>query len=165
MSLCTEHIVQQASKWKVRCMAMFHNLIFVGCNDSTLRIFAPFQRTKNKKSIEYQCIKQEKLRGKTIMQLEIIEYVDLLIVIIDENVTFYSLYSPRELGNAFMDQGKIHFNVDKLFDVDEYARGTVTVSCSRAWSDGTAKKLFIAFGKRKEISVFQWKGILYTIYM
>lgn len=164
MSLCTVHQVQQNTKWKIRCLAQYHNLIFAGCSDQYLRIFAPYQRTKNKHSIEYQCIKQEKLNGKQIMQLEIIEYVDLLIVIIDENVTFYSLYSPRELGNPFMDQSMIRFNVTKLFDLDEDGRGTVIVTCSKAWSDGLKRKLFIAFGKRREISVFQWKGKCVYIY-
>ena len=93
------------------------------------------------------------------MQFEIIEYFDLLIVVIDENVTFYSLYSPRELGNPFMDQSSIQFNINKLFDVDEEGRGTILVTCSRVWSDGLKKKLFIAFGKRRKISLFQWKGI------
>jgi len=34
----------------------------------------------------------------------------------------------------------------------------VLIKCSRAWSSGLSKKLFIAFGKRREITVYQWKG-------
>ena len=93
------------------------------------------------------------------MQFEIIEYVDLLIVVMDENVTFYSLYCPRELGHPFMDQSHIRFTITELFNLEDQGRGTVLVTCSRAWSNGLKKKLFIAFGKRREISVFQWKGI------
>eukprot|EP01083_Nonionella_stella_P066239 174233_1 len=158
MSLCTVHEVLQNAKWKVRCLAMYYNLIFAGCSDCFLRIFAPYQRTKNQSSIQYQCIKSERLNGKQIQQIEIIEYVDLLIIVMDENVSFYSLYSPRELGNPLMDQSLIRFDINKLFECDEDGRGTVIVTCSKAWSDGLKKKLFIAFGKKREISVFQWKG-------
>eukprot|EP01084_Bolivina_argentea_P259693 438277_1 len=158
MSVCTVHQVQQNTKWKVRCLSMYHNLIFAGCSDQILRIFAPYQRTKNKNSIEYQCIKSEKLSGREIKQLEIIEYVDLLIAIIDDTVVFYSLYTTRELGHAIMDQSTIRFDVKKLFDAEDEGKGTVIVTCSKAWSDGLKKKLFIAFGKRREISVYQWKG-------
>eukprot|EP01084_Bolivina_argentea_P188649 324689_1 len=57
-----------------------------------------------------------------------------------------------------MDQSLIRFDINKLFECDEDGRGTVIVTCSKAWSDGLKKKLFIAFGKKREISVFQWKG-------
>lgn len=138
---------------------MYHNLIFVGCSDQTLRIFAPYQRTKSKNSIEYQCIKQERLSSKqNIVQFEIIEYLDLMVVVIDENVSFYSLYCPRELGNPFMDQSSVRFTINRLFDADDEGKGTVLIKCSRAWSSGLSKKLFIAFGKRREITVYQWKG-------
>ena len=158
MSLCTVNEVQKNTKWKIRCIALYYNLIFVGCSDQSLRIFAPYQRTQNKNSIEYQCIKQEKLNGKQMMQMEIIEYVDLLILLIDEMVIFYSLYSPQQLDSPFMDQSQIRFNVEKLFDFGEDGKGTVIVTCSKAWSDGLKKKLLIALGKRREISVYQWKG-------
>ena len=162
MSVCSLHQVQQNAKWKVRCLAQYHNLIFVGCSDQYLRIFAPYQRAQQRHQIEYKCIKQEKLNGKQIMQMEIIEYVDLLIVIIDENITFYSLYCPRELGNPFMDQSMIRFTVTKLFDFqDDEVKNAVIVSCSKAWSDGMKKKLFIAFGTRKKVTVYQWKGNKY----
>jgi len=159
MSICSVHQVQQNSKWKVRCLSQYHNLIFVGCSDQYLRIFAPYQRLQQRHLIEYKCIKEEKLNGKQIMQMEIIEYVDLLIIIIDEHITFYSLYCPRELGNPFMDESMIRFNLEKLFDFqDDDVKNTVIVTCSKAWSDGLKKKLFIAFGTRKKVSVWQWKG-------
>lgn len=161
MSVCSQHQVKQNAKWKVRCLAQYHNLIFAGCSDQYLRIFAPYQRAAQRHAIEYHCIKEEKLNGKQIMQMEVIEYVDLLIVIIDENISFYSLYCPRELGNPFMDQStnKIRFTVTKLFDFhDDDVKSTVIVTCSKAWSDGLKKKLFIAFGTRKRVSVWQWKG-------
>ena len=54
MSVCSLHQVKQNAKWKVRCLAQYHNLIFAGCSDQYLRIFAPYQRAAQRHAIEYQ---------------------------------------------------------------------------------------------------------------
>lgn len=161
MSLCNTYTAVASTKFKIRCIAMYHNLIFVGCSDNVLRIYAPFQMSTNTQSIEYQVIKEERLsiKCKCLSQLCIIEYIDLLIIIVDETCTFYAISCPRALGQAFMDPSKVFFSVSKLFDF-ENGRGTVLCAVSRAWNKGLKKRLFIAMAKKRSITLYEWKGAL-----
>ena len=160
-------MVAERSKYKVKCVAQWHDFIFCVCNDHTLRIFMPHLSAQG--TLSYKCIFEDPKFGKNISQLEIVDYYDLLVAIIDETVYFYKItgncaqYTQRINRSKRSRNGSITvmLNVKHLFSVPDSKKESVLVSCSKAWSKGEQRTLLIGIGLKKSILLFQWinKGI------
>ena len=147
-------VVIEGTKYEVTCIAQWHELIFCGCSDYSLRVFTPHISAQGSATQSYKCLFKDSKFGKNISQLEIVEYYNLLIAIIDETAHFYKIIGnypeyTQETDTA-VDKCKLTINVKHLFSVegdeDHGSSTSVLTSCSKAWSKGEQRTLLIGIG-------------------
>ena len=169
-------VVAGITKYKVNCIAQFHELIFCGCGDIGLRVYQPQTSHKDSSSHAYNCIFEDSKFGKNITQLEIVPNYNLLIAIINETVHFYKIISNYDRYTKRVNEskientttlnskiiiGKLLVSVEHLFSVTfpqnkskRHVQAS-SVACSKAWSKGEEKTLLIGIGYQRSLRLLQ----------
>ena len=156
-------VLVEGTQYKIECIAQWHELIFCGCNDNVLRIFIP--HLSGEKIHSYKCIvKDLKLFGKNMSDLQVVEYYDLLIAIIDEQTHFYKIthnygecmhIQERNLNeckfskNSQINMDKLTVDAKHLFSIEDSNQKSLFVRCVKAWSKGEQLTLLIGICRRQ----------------